>query len=90
MKTDTRRALGPILREARLERGMTQRGVGEAMRMVGHAWSQQVVGTVERGERRLTIDEAVDLTSIDLLDLDEIIEPLPAAEILRLREVAAR
>lgn len=60
--SDKERAIGAT---ASLLRGaMPQQAVADAMRDKGHKWTQSTVWAVEKGERRLLLSEAADLTAV--------------------------
>ena len=40
---------------------LSQRGLGERMRRLGHRWNDTIVSRVERGERDVSVDELVAL-----------------------------
>jgi len=62
------------LRTARLLGGLEQADVAERMARLGHPWTRQTVGEVERGQRNVTAAEllavalALGATVADLLD----------------------
>lgn len=57
--------IGPIVLWLRHAAGLTQAEVCVAMQAAGHeTWSQMLVSVLERGRRRLSVSEFLDLTSI--------------------------
>ena len=65
---------------------MSQQALGDAMRELGHKWSQATVWSVEKGERPLRFAEAADLAAqldVRMDDLYSEVGALEAALLLR-------
>jgi len=67
-ESDTRRNLmalfGANLRAVREHRDISQDGLAEAMTARGHDWYQSTVYKTERGERKVSFHEAIDLAAV--------------------------
>ena len=52
------------LKEARAARGMTQRDLAERLAAIGQPMTQAAVTRIERGERRVSLDEAIAIAAV--------------------------
>jgi transcriptional regulator with XRE-family HTH domain len=70
--------VGRSVRTARTGRGLGQEQVAARMRTLGFsAWLRQTVGQVERGKRRLVVDEVLALSLALQTTIAELIMPAP-------------
>ena len=59
------KGIAPKLKDMRAAAGLSQEEVAEAMRNAGYTYFRQTtVSKIERGDRRLLLDESVDLLGI--------------------------
>jgi transcriptional regulator with XRE-family HTH domain len=76
MAGDYRAAIAASVRATRAARGMTRREVTERMREMGwDAWHRQTLGNIERGQRRLTADEAFGLAWVMQVPIAALLTP---------------
>lgn len=67
------RDFGIAVRENRLRQGMHQEALSESVTRLGYPLSQATIGKIERGERKVTIGEALAIGDALALDLTWII-----------------
>ena len=77
-------ALADNVRHWRGVRRLSQGGVAQEMRKLGHRWHQQSVSGVESGRRPVTTDELVSLALVLRATVAQLLEPDPGVRDLTL------
>lgn len=83
-------AFAEALREARIGARLSQDDVAEQMTERGYEFHQTTIGKIERGNRRVTVGEAVELADIVGFPLALLVEKNPASLIARRAEIEAK
>jgi transcriptional regulator with XRE-family HTH domain len=52
------------MREARTQRGLSQRGLATGLRELGYAFEQPTISWIENGTRNISLDEAVAIARV--------------------------
>jgi transcriptional regulator with XRE-family HTH domain len=74
-----RKTLGANIRAERSRAGMRQSDLAAAMRAAGFdGWVQQTVGSAERGQRRIAVEELLTMATILARSVNTLIPPINA------------